>query len=330
MARLNFTEIEPASGKSNDLDQFEKFSKIFLESVVGGKIIKGPSRGADGGIDLCLETQENCNIVKKLVSCKHYAHSKESVGVNDEVDIRDRLEGFDCKVFVGLYSTIASTGLEQKLERLKREKNIDFELYNSEDIETLLLSGLPGFRVAKRFFPKSIQNVWPQVISLEKYFSPSDAVCVDGLNWFVPSAFTEKDIIVYANTPENAVRLANEIVTKEIHQPMFLAAWKDAVRYFSDYFIIPQSGIEGAKTIHELPPHWDAAPRISELSPNKRWSLLAIWSLVNPQKVRELLRELGRDPSQQELDLMSFEWLASSTGTDRRDILTRLFAYHSL
>ena len=34
-----------------------------------------------------------------------------------------------------------------------------------------------------------------------------------------------------------------------------------------------------------------------------------------------------RDPSQQGLDLMSAAWLAHSTTTDRRDVLTRLFVY---
>ncbi|MGO4156625.1 restriction endonuclease [Cupriavidus sp. YAF13] len=140
MARLNFREIEPASGKSNDLDQFEKFAKIFLESVIGGKITKGPTRGADGGIDLRLEIEEHGTTVKKLVSCKHYANSKESVGVNDEIDIRDRLESFGCTVFVGFYSTIASTGLEQKLERLQKEKGIRSELYNSEDMALFRLN----------------------------------------------------------------------------------------------------------------------------------------------------------------------------------------------
>lgn len=152
MARLNFREIAPAAGKSTDPDQFEKFSKIFLEKVIGGRITKGPSRGADGGIDLRLEIQEGGVSVSKLISCKHYAHSKESVGIADEIDISDRLASFGCSVFVGFYSTIATTGLEQKLERLRMEKGINFELFNNEDIETLLLDSLAGFRVAKRFF----------------------------------------------------------------------------------------------------------------------------------------------------------------------------------
>lgn len=330
MARLNFCEIAPASGKSVDLDQFEKFSKLFLESVVGGKITKGPTRGADGGIDIRLEVQEKGVTVRKLISCKHYAHSKNSVGNSEEIDIRDRLESFGCTVFVGFYSTIASSGLEQKLERLRDETGIHFELFNSEDIENLLLKNLAGFRIAKRFFPKSIQNVWPQVISLEVNFTTADAENVGDGKWIVRAAFNEGDQHVYAYDQNDAVKLANENATREIHQPMFLAAWKDAVRYYPSFFSVPEDGIDSALSVYDLPPKWDAKSILKELRPNSRWSLLAIWSLIDPEKVRSILRDLHHDASQQETDLMSFQWLAHSTSTDRRDILTRLFAYHAI
>lgn len=330
MARLNFLEIQPANGKSGDLDQFEKFSKVFLESVVGGRVTKGPTRGADGGIDLLLEFKDQGRTVKKLVSCKHYAHSKESVGINDESDIRDRLESFGCTIFVGFYSTIASTGLEQRLERLQRETGLGFELYNSEDIEGLLLGSVVGFRVAKRFFPKSIQNVWPQIISLDAAFTESDAICVGDNAWLVPAAFQASDALVYTDNPKDAARLANENATREIHEPLFFAAWKDAVSYYPEYFVVPEGGIDGATSVADLPPQWDAVSKLMELRPNPRWSLLAIWSLIDHNRVRSILKELDRDASQQDLDLMSFHWLAQSTGTERRDILTRLFAYHAL
>lgn len=330
MARLHFTEIAPASGKSEDSDQFEKFAKIFFEKVVGGKVTKGPTRGADGGIDLRVEFNQDGTKINKLISCKHYAHSKESVGISDECDIMDRLASFDCNVFVGFYSTIASTGLEQKLERLKNEKGISFEIFNSEDIETQLLEGIPGFRLAKRFFPKSIQNVWPQIISIESKFSESDAECINGFKWIIREAFDDAETIVYAHSPRDAARLANEMATKEIHEPMFLAAWKDAVKLYPDYFYIPNAGVDSAQSLQELMPNWDMSSTLDKLSPNPRWSLLAVWSLIDPLKVRLILKQLNHDASQQETDLMSFQWLAYSTNTERRDILTRLFAYHAI
>lgn len=76
MARLDFCELASASADTADSDQFEKFAKIFMEKILGGIVTKGPSRGADGGIDIRVEFDiAGCRIAK-LVSCKHYAPSK--------------------------------------------------------------------------------------------------------------------------------------------------------------------------------------------------------------------------------------------------------------
>ena len=327
MPRLDFHEIEQATGVSADRDQFEKFAKVFFESVIKAEVVKGPSRGPDGGIDLKLEVRQNGQTVKKLVSCKHYAHSNNSVGINDEIDIYDRLEGFGCKVFVGFYSTLASAALEQKLERLRAEKGIEFEFFNSEDIETHLLGSHAGFMLAKRFFPRSVQNLWPQVIALKQAYTLEDVVQIES-KWIVPSAFSALDRQVFAYDRDSAVQVANEKAMRDIHAPMFLAAWKDAATYYPNFFDVPLEGIEGAESVAALPPKWSAAERLSDLKPNERWSLLAIWSLIDVPKVREIMIEMNRDASQQELDLLSFQWLAFSTATNRRDILTRLFAYY--
>ena len=122
MPRLNFTEIAPARNESVDPDQFEKFAAVFFQKVLGGTVTQGPTRGADGGIDLKVEFLEDGVAVKKLVSCKHYAQSRESVGIGHETDVTDRLGAWGCSVFVGFYSTIASTALEAKLQRLRRPR----------------------------------------------------------------------------------------------------------------------------------------------------------------------------------------------------------------
>lgn len=329
MPRLNFQEIEPTFSPSEDLDQFEKFAKIFFEKVLKGRVTKGPTRGADGGIDLRVEMEENGAIIRKLVSCKHNAFSKTSVGIDDEKNVLDRLGSFGCTVFVGFYSTIASTPLEQRLENLRREKGIEFELFNSEDIETHLLESHAGFMVAKRFFPISVRNIWPRVISLEKTYSLDDAVQIDD-RWIVPSAFVDGGPGIWTYSAEDAVTAANEKAMHDVHYPMFLSAWKDAVRYYPDFFEIPACGIDAAESTKQLPPKWEAIAEIgAQLRPNQRWGLLAIWSLVDATRVRIILKEMHHDASQQDLDLMSFSWLAQSTATDRRDILTRLFAYCS-
>lgn len=323
MARLRFEEIEPASPPSKDTDQFEKFSKIFFESVLKCKVIKGPSRGADGGVDLLV----GCSTEKWLVSCKHYARSGNSVGRSDEEDIVDRLHEHGADVFVGFYSTIASSALEQKLERLRDRKGIKFKIFNSADIESHLLDSTPGIVLAKRYFPSSFLNVWPQVLSVKEGFSESDVVQVEDYKWIVPAAFEEGEIRIYASSKDGAVKLANEKATAYYHKPLFISAWKDAVRYFDQFFEIPDSGIDSANDWTELRPKWEMESEILGLKPGQKWSLLAIWSFVDSERVRGILRRMGSDASQQEIDLMSFEFLAKSTGTERRDILTRLFAY---
>lgn len=115
---------------------------------------------------------------------------------------------------------------------------------------------------------------------------------------------------------------------RDIHSPMFLAAWKDAVKLYPDFFVISDSGVDAALSVSDLSPRWSAENILMSLSPNPRWALLAIWSLIDAKRVRGILKNLGREAWQQETDLMSFQWLAFSTATNRRDILVRLFAYH--
>lgn len=325
MPRLNFTEIAPARNESVDPDQFEKFAAVFFQKVLGGTVTQGPTRGADGGIDLKVEFLEDGVAVKKLVSCKHYAQSRESVGIGHETDVTDRLGAWGCSVFVGFYSTIASTALEAKLQRLQANGKMRFEIFDSERIETHLLESHKGFLVAKRFFPKSIQNLWPQVIALANAYTEADVEGIEG-KWFVRAAFDEGGPVPWANSKEGAIRVANERATSDIHAPMFLAAWRDAVREFPDFFQA-STNVEAAASVNELLPKWESAGLIRTLKPNARWVLFAIWSLCDADRVRDILKTMHKDPSQTRTDLLSFAYLAEATGTHRRDILTRLFAY---
>lgn len=323
MPRLNFKEISPSIHPSNDIDQFEKFSKEFVKDVLLLEVISGPSRGADGGIDICARPRASAE--KWLVSCKHNAHSGKSVGIENEQNINDRLLSHGCTRFVGLYSTIASSGLEKRLQGIcENNKQLSYQLFNSEDIEADLLQTVRGFRIAKRYFPNSIQNAWPQIIALENSFAISDAIYVDGKGWTIPNFW--EGVEIYCPAAIDIVDMANENAMIEIHEPLFLAAWKDAVRLYPDFFAIPPTGIDSATTYKQLKPNW-CCEKLDELRPNPRWTLLAIWSLYDDSRVRKILHEMGHDAAQQSLDLMSFSWLASSTKTERRDILTRLFAY---
>mgnify|MGYP002625041010 CR=1 FL=1 len=61
---------------------------------MGYNIVEDPSRGVDGGKDLIVEEtithkDGSTQIIKWLVSCKHYAHSGTSVGDTDELNVKD-------------------------------------------------------------------------------------------------------------------------------------------------------------------------------------------------------------------------------------------------
>ena len=157
MTWIDFTEIPPANaaGKS---DEFELFARAFLEAL-GLRTIAGPSRGPDGGRDLLVDEDRGGALSKDttrwLVSCKHFARSHRAVGVDDEPSIRDRVEQHGAKGFIGFYSTVPSSGLEERLNKLA----IGHRVFDRESIEAKLLSEDPRLReVFARYFPKSYAN----------------------------------------------------------------------------------------------------------------------------------------------------------------------------
>ena len=92
-----------------------------------------------------------------LVSCKHYAHSGKAVGVDDEVNISDRLSQHNCQGFIGFYSTISSSGLSNKLRGLSSNKNKEVQIFHRGVIETKIFKRNPGLTIAKRYFPESMK-----------------------------------------------------------------------------------------------------------------------------------------------------------------------------
>lgn len=79
-------------------------------------IVRYPSRGPDGGSDGLVSQ----NGKTYLVSCKHYAQSGKSVGVKDEESILDRLVQHGATGFIGVYSTMLSTGLDERFRKMNQ------------------------------------------------------------------------------------------------------------------------------------------------------------------------------------------------------------------
>jgi hypothetical protein len=159
MAVLDFKEIPKANIASGNQDRFEQFARDVL-SYLGYKIISDPDRGADGGKDLIVEEKRvgvgGETLVKWLVSCKHKAHSRQSVTPRDEANIRDRIDDNQCKAFIGFYSTLASSGLGRTFEAMRPKYEV--QVFDNEKIEKNLLSSSQGLQIAERYFPKSCSD----------------------------------------------------------------------------------------------------------------------------------------------------------------------------
>ncbi len=126
---VDFTEINPANSSDGNQDQFELFARDFVEAI-GFTIVSNPDRGQDGGKDLIIS--ETLSGIRKssqrtwILSAKHFAHSGKSVGVNDEINIRDRVEKHKADGFFGFYSTLPSSGFADTLKGLKNKIIIDY------------------------------------------------------------------------------------------------------------------------------------------------------------------------------------------------------------
>ncbi|MEG4289131.1 restriction endonuclease [Microcoleus sp. C2C3] len=168
MSALDFKEIPQANLANGKQDEFELFARDFF-AYLGYNIISEPDRGQDGGKDILIQESRigigGQTTVLWLVSCKHFSHSNsgkgKAVGVDDEINVADRLSSNRCDGFIGFYSTIASSGLTQKLQGLSENKREGFQVFHRGSIETFLFRDLEGLQIARRYFPKSMQ-LWDE------------------------------------------------------------------------------------------------------------------------------------------------------------------------
>lgn len=163
---INFNEIPLANSGEGNQDSFELFARDFLKQS-GYKIISEPSRGPDGGIDILLEEQRDGNsgqttIIRWLVSCKHYSHSGQSITPSIEKNIVDRVKAADCHGFIGFYSTISSTGLNERLQALLISSGISYIVFDSKKIESEILGYTSMELIFMRYFPESYKK-WKEL-----------------------------------------------------------------------------------------------------------------------------------------------------------------------
>jgi hypothetical protein len=155
---INFAEL------SGDGEAWELFARDFL-SEMGFQIEVSPDRGADRGKDI-LVVEHLGGILGKyqfrwLVSCKNFSQSGRSVSEKDELNLQERMVSFEADGFIGFYSTIASTGLNSRLNDLKRTNKIqDCRVFDARLIEQSLIRNGDS-NLIMRYFPDSYLKLRP-------------------------------------------------------------------------------------------------------------------------------------------------------------------------
>ena len=131
---IDFTEIK-------DDHEFENFAKQFLERK-GLKITEAPAKDPDGGRDIICEemTMFNTPGFRWLVSCKHYAKSNKSIGVNEDEAKANKLVEHGCNGFMFVFSTPYTEGFKSSVQKVCSKTNSQFQIFNSYDLREQLIS----------------------------------------------------------------------------------------------------------------------------------------------------------------------------------------------
>lgn len=233
MSILDFKEIPKAHIPNGQQDTFELFARDFFESI-GFKIIEGPDRGNDGGRDLIIEEIrkgiiENTKI-RWIVSCKHKIHSGKAVLDSDEINITDRIKKHNANGFIGFYSTLPSSTLQNTIRGLSE----NVQIYDREKIEAILIDEKKT-NLIKRYFPESYKKILNEKFApaniLSKYIPLSCDYC--GSDLLTPEKYNLGIIVFVVDTTNNIIE---DIYwsckgkcdhSLENHYPNFLTQWED-------------------------------------------------------------------------------------------------------
>ena len=153
---------------------------------IGFQIQTEPAYGIDGGQDFIVKYGDT----NYLVSCKHYIKSQKHVGIYDEENIGDRLLQFNTTGFIGFYSTGITTGLQDRLDGICRNKGYTYGIFSPTKIIRAMQSMDTKILQSFGLYPhKYYMNV-----SEEEYKPLKCMLC-------------GKDILTDENIPRSSVRL---------------------------------------------------------------------------------------------------------------------------
>lgn len=147
---LDFTEL-PADGV--------RFEQLIREILVrSGFEVHWTGTGPDGGRDLVAIERAPGPLAqferRWLVSCKHYAGSGRSVGLDDVTDISDACSAVDACGFLLACSTQPSSTVVRRLEEIEANRNIVTRYWDGIELEKRLDSP-STFPLISIFLPKS-------------------------------------------------------------------------------------------------------------------------------------------------------------------------------
>lgn len=114
-------------------EEWEFFATDFLSSL-GYIVIELPARGADGGKDAIV----GLNGMRYIVSCKHFILSGDSVSVDDEKSLVERIIQHNAVGFIGFYSTVVSQALQDRFIALQQNSNYDFRIFDKHVISNYI------------------------------------------------------------------------------------------------------------------------------------------------------------------------------------------------
>lgn len=226
---IDFSEIK-------DGETWELFARDFLTEL-GFFIETSPDRGADAGKDMLASEELGGKLgrykFRWLVSCKNNATSGKSVNEIDEQNILERIESFEADGFIGIYSTIPSSGLNTRLASLRQNLKIkDFRIFDHKLIENYLIR-IGYSTLLIRYFPQSYINVKPLNLIVDEYLPLNCKVCNKDL---LKSLFEEEYSGVIVNV-ENIQDYENDAVRKptEITE-IYFACKGEHDRQLESYF----------------------------------------------------------------------------------------------
>ncbi len=116
-------------------EEWEHFAVEVLKSV-GFQLHSLPAYGIDGGKEFIVSLDS----VKYIVSCKHFIKSGKHVGVDNEINITDRLSQFGANGFLGFYSTCITTGLQNRLDGICNNGNYRYCIFSPTEIIQVMKS----------------------------------------------------------------------------------------------------------------------------------------------------------------------------------------------